>query len=100
MWGLLNQPEKEPPWPSKIQGFSFSPLRADQDPLVDRLPTEAQIQDDLKLLSDSAHAIRTYSVEGVFGKIPQIARQQGLNVALGAWIAVSYTHLTLPTTSP
>lgn len=87
MWGLLNQPEKEPPWPSKIQGFSFSPLHADHDPLRNKFPTEEQIWADLQLLSDSAHAVRTYSVDGVFGKIPEIARQHGLNVAMGAWIS-------------
>lgn len=86
MWGLLNQPEKEPPWPSKIQGFSFSPLRINQSPQLNKFPTEQQIHDDLQLLSDTAHAVRTYSVDGVFGKIPEIARQHGLNVAVGAWI--------------
>ncbi len=86
MWGLLNQPEKEPPWPSKIQGFSFSPLRADHNPQLGKFPTEEQIASDLQLLSDTAFAVRTYTVDGVFGKIPAIAHQNGLNVALGAWI--------------
>ena len=30
LWGLLNLPSEEPPWPSSIQGFSFQPMRADQ----------------------------------------------------------------------
>ena len=84
--GFAQSAWKEPPWPSKIQGFSFSPLRINQSPQLNKFPTEQQIHDDLQLLSATAHAVRTYSVDGVLGKIPEIARQHGLNVALGAWI--------------
>ncbi|MEJ2308778.1 MAG: glycosyltransferase [Gammaproteobacteria bacterium] len=86
MWGLLNQPEQEPPWPQKIQGFSYSPMRAEHDPEEKHFPTEEQILEDMRLLSGSAYAVRTYQAGGVYGKIPALAGQTGLNVALGAWI--------------
>ncbi len=85
-WALLNQPEFEPPWPKRIQGFSFSPMRAWHDPTTQNLPTESEIETDLRLLAGKTNAIRTYTVEGAQGKTPELARKYGLNVTLGAWI--------------
>lgn len=85
-WALLNRPEVEPPWPNRIQGFSFSPMRAWNNPLEYNLPTEEEIDLDLKLLADKTNAIRIYTVEGVQAKIPALAHKYGMNVTLGAWI--------------
>lgn len=85
-WALLNRPEVEPPWPDHIQGFSFSPMRAWNNPVVQNLPTAEEIDLDLELLADKTNAIRTYSVEGVQAQIPALAQKHGLNVTLGAWI--------------
>ncbi|MCK7502105.1 MAG: hypothetical protein MZW92_78440 [Comamonadaceae bacterium] len=30
-WAFANQPTPEPPWPSRIQGFSFQPYQKHQD---------------------------------------------------------------------
>ncbi|MBK1647058.1 glycosyltransferase [Rhabdochromatium marinum] len=86
LWALLNQPSPEPPWPARIQGFSFSPLQADQDPAAKRFPSVAQIDADLALLEGRAHAVRTYTVEDTLGEIPRLALEHDLNVTLGAWI--------------
>lgn len=32
LWGIVNAPDYEPSWPSKVQGFSFSPLRVQAVP--------------------------------------------------------------------
>ncbi|MGW8192655.1 MAG: glycosyltransferase [Desulforhopalus sp.] len=85
-WAYLNKPEDEPPWPKRIQGFSFSPMRIGNDPVKHELPTENEVEADLQLLSDKTNAVRTYSVEGVQQKIPELAAKYGLNVTLGAWI--------------
>ena len=86
LWAYLNRPEQEPVWPSRIQGFSFMPMRPGQSPLVNKFPSEAQVSEDLALLSGKTHAVRTYSTEGVLSKIPDLARPYRINVALGAWI--------------
>lgn len=90
-WAFLNRPEVEPPWPSRIQGFSFSPMQRWNDPTKDnnekRQPTEDEIEADLKLLANTTNAIRTYTVEGVQAKIPALARKYGINVTLGAWLS-------------
>jgi exo-beta-1,3-glucanase (GH17 family) len=85
-WALVNQPETEPPWPEIIQGFSFSPMRSHNDPLVENFPSAAEIEEDLALLAGKTHSVRVYSMEGALPEVPALARKYGLNVALGAWI--------------
>ncbi|HKT31184.1 MAG TPA: glycosyltransferase [Gammaproteobacteria bacterium] len=86
LWGWFNQPQQEPPWPRTIQGFAFSPFRADQNPNQDQYPSDAQIDADLKLLAGKTYALRTYSVDGTLADIPKLAAKYGIHVALGAWI--------------
>ncbi len=86
LWALLNRPGDEPPWPTRIQGFSFSPMREDDDPAKDLLPSVEEIDADLALLQGESYAVRTYSVLGSLGEIPRLARAHGMNVALGAWL--------------
>ena len=86
-WALLNQPEQEPPWPSRIQGFSFSPFQEGQSSITGPMPSETQIESDLALLADKTHAVRTYTVQGTLDRIPALARKYNINVALGAWIS-------------
>ena len=63
LWALANRPEQEPPWPQRIQGFSFSPFREGQSPLEKIYPTLDQIEADMVLLEGKTHAIRSYTVE-------------------------------------
>ena len=87
-WAWLNRPTSEPPWPTRIQGFDFSPFRANEDPtdLEMPMPTDAEIDSDLALLEGKVNAVRTYSVAATLGDIPELAERHGLNVALGAWL--------------
>ena len=85
-WAYLNQPKNEPAWPARIQGFCFSPYREGQSAVDKIMPSEAELESDMALLADKTHAIRTYTVEGVMGKIPAIAQKYGLNVTVGAWL--------------
>ena len=86
IWAYFNQPQPEPPWPERIQGFAFSPFGVDDDAIEQRFPSIEQVERDLELLKGRTHAIRTYSVEDVLGEIPALAQKHGINVALGAWI--------------
>ena len=86
VWAFVNRPTSEPPWPAHIQGFAFSPFRAGEDPTRNEMPTGAEIDSDLKLLSGKVNAVRTYSALGVLGDVPQLAARHNVNVALGAWI--------------
>ena len=86
LWAVVNQPDREPAWPAKIQGFSFSPMRGEENPMRKIFPTAAEIDEDLALLAGDAHAVRSYTVEGPLAQVPELAKAHGLNVALGAWI--------------
>jgi exo-beta-1,3-glucanase (GH17 family)/cellulose synthase/poly-beta-1,6-N-acetylglucosamine synthase-like glycosyltransferase len=86
VWAFLNRPATEPPWPAHIQGFSFSPFRISEDPTHHIFPTDAEIDSDLKLLTGKINTVRTYSVAGSLGDVPQLAERHGINVAIGAWI--------------
>lgn len=89
LWAYLNRPEQEPVWPKgKVQGFAFSPMRQDDNPLEQLFPTVDEVDADLALLKDKTHAIRTYSMEAVLPAIPRLAEKYDLNVALGAWIGL------------
>ncbi len=85
-WALLNQPAQEPTWPAKLQGFSFSPMRADSNPSKDIYPKVEDIDKDLALLKDTVHAVRTYTVKDTLAEVPRLALKHRLNVTLGAWI--------------
>jgi len=85
-WALLNQPVNEPTWPAKLQGFSFAPMRADSDPSKDIYPSVEQIDEDLALLRDTVHAVRTYTVKDTLAAVPRLASKHRLNVTLGAWL--------------
>jgi exo-beta-1,3-glucanase (GH17 family)/cellulose synthase/poly-beta-1,6-N-acetylglucosamine synthase-like glycosyltransferase len=90
LWALANRPDQEPPWPSRIQGFSFSPFRGGESPLEGIYPSETQIDADLALLKGKTHAIRTYTVESFLAKVPELALKHGINVALGVWVDADY----------
>ena len=85
-WALTNQPSSEPPWPSSVAGMSFSPLRPGDDPAEGLYPSREEIDQDIALLADKVHSIRTYGVGGTLGDIPALAFKHGLTVTLGAWL--------------
>ena len=89
-WALYNRPESEPVWPERIQGFAFAPFHARQAPIWSRYPTPEQIESDITLLENKAHAIRTYTVEHSLGEIARLAEKHGVNVALGAWVSANH----------
>jgi len=86
LWAYLNQPEQEPAWPDRIQGFSFSPAQEDDNPIEHILPSAAEIDADLALLSGKTFAVRTYTIEGTLAQVPELARKYNINICLGAWI--------------
>lgn len=86
VWAWINRPDTEPPWPAVIQGFSFSPMRAHNNPMLGSFPTVEEIDEDLALLEGKTHAVRTYTLEGTLAEVPALAGKHGINVALGAWI--------------
>ncbi|HEV2212291.1 MAG TPA: glycosyltransferase, partial [Gammaproteobacteria bacterium] len=75
-----------PSWPESVQGFSFSPFRGNEDAIAHRLPTDEEIDADLRLVSGWSNTVRTYTVEGTLGDIPRLAQRYRMHVMLGAWV--------------
>lgn len=86
IWSAFNQPHSAESWTGEIVGYDYSPYRFGQNPNKGSVPTTEQIDEDLKLLSQHAQAIRTYSTIEGLDVIPDIAGKYGLSVALGAWV--------------
>ncbi|WP_127470693.1 beta (1-6) glucans synthase [Thiomicrorhabdus aquaedulcis] len=89
VWFWLGQPHAviEVERPGKMQSISYAPFDKHQSPLNgDFVLTPGRIQTDLALLAQDFETIRTYSVTGL-EEIPQVARQHGLKVYLGAWVS-------------
>ena len=71
----------------KLNSLSFAPFREGQGPLDEKFPNPEQIDDDLRLMGEKTHTIRTYaSAEGSMPMIPGLARKHGLKMIQGAWL--------------
>ena len=86
LWAYLNQPQNAREWDGVMMGLSFNPLRRHHDPVKRSYPNRKEIDQDLELLKDRTHAVRTYSVNYGLDVIPELAAKHKLNVTLGAWI--------------
>ncbi len=88
IWAWINRPhEPAAGWSGKITGFSFSPMRRDDNPLHGELPSPAEIESDLKFLTGKITAVRIYGMNGGLELVPGLAAKHGLNVTAGAWIS-------------
>ena len=85
-WWWQGRPIAVPDAPSKvIPCVSFAPYRGSQsvtDPEL--IISAAQIEEDLKLLSQHTRCVRTYGVGQGLDRVPEIAKQFGIKVMLGA----------------
>ncbi|MGZ8162417.1 MAG: glycoside hydrolase family 17 protein, partial [Methylobacter sp.] len=86
IWSYVNNPLQLQPWTKTTMGVTFNPMRKHDTQKNNSFPSEAEIEQDIILLSDKVHAIRTYSVLKGLYKIPELAAKHGLNVTVGAWI--------------
>lgn len=70
----------------KLGSLSFAPFREGEDPLQKHKPNPKNIAEDLQLLADKTHSIRTYSSVNGMEVIPDLVRQNGLTLTQGAWL--------------
>jgi exo-beta-1,3-glucanase (GH17 family) len=70
----------------KIVSLSYAPFREGQSPLQEIFPSAEEIDQDLRLLADRTHSIRTYASAESMGPIAKLAGKYGLQVTQGAWL--------------
>jgi len=91
VWYYLENPQKPPAWDGHLQGVTYSGYREGQSPLTHTYPTDAQVTQDLQLLSGVTDHIRTYaSAQGP--DVPALAAPYGLTVTAGADITNDDAH--------
>lgn len=74
----------------KLMSLSFAPFREGFSPLDESFPLVEHIDEDLRLLADKTHGIRTYASLGGMEPTPEIARKYGLSMIQGGWLGYGY----------
>ncbi|MCX7088904.1 MAG: glycosyltransferase [Methylococcales bacterium] len=86
IWEYINHPLKMQSWDRTMMGVTYNALRKDQDPKKHNMPTDAELEEDLTLLSDKVFSVRTYSSLDGLERVPALAAKHDLNITAGAWI--------------
>lgn len=86
IWTYINNPLQLPPWNSTMMGVTYNGTRQDFSPEKKNYPTREQVQEDFELLAGKVHSIRTYTALEGMEVVPEIASQNGMNLAMGGWI--------------
>lgn len=84
-WSGLGATPSAPDVLARVNGLTYAPFGRDDAPWVREVPAAELIAADLKQLAGVTHQIRTYSA-AQFPELPALAAQNGLRVALGAWL--------------
>ena len=91
LWWGLGRPEPMPNLQGEASGrpcLSYAPFRGDESPLVGDIQIDpARIAADLGQLATRTGCIRTYGVNHGTHLVPELAKQAGLKVMLGIWLA-------------
>ncbi|MEE9326877.1 MAG: beta-(1-3)-glucosyl transferase, partial [Cocleimonas sp.] len=85
-WSYMNRPDSLQSWNGPMMGVTFNPNREHHNPEKGLHPTKDEIDQDLSLLSEQVHAVRTYSMLNGLGEVPELAAEYNLNVTMGAWV--------------
>ena len=72
-------------FPLKLRGLGYGPFRDGQSP-SGKYPATDELRKDLHLLKKVTYSILTYSSKDTLGKIPGLAKAEGLKVISGIWL--------------
>ncbi len=70
----------------KLRSLSFAPYRDGFSPIAQKFPLPEHIDQDLALLADKTHTIRTYSILGGMQPTADFARKHGVEMIQGGWL--------------
>ena len=86
IWYAAQETTTPPDVRGSIDYVSYSPYVGGHDPKDQRTVSAEQIERDMKVVSEIAGGVRTYSVIDGVDQVPALADKAGLNVMLGAWV--------------
>jgi exo-beta-1,3-glucanase (GH17 family)/cellulose synthase/poly-beta-1,6-N-acetylglucosamine synthase-like glycosyltransferase len=85
-WVLFQTVASAPNFAGQLASVSYTPFDGSAHPDSGTTSSVQQIRADLKAIAPYARMVRTYSSTGGSELIPEIAREFGLRVSVGAWI--------------
>src|SRR5581483_8156800 len=83
-WALSRDIVGAPPYDGQLASVSYTPF--EHHPDSGKPATAEQIRADLKAIAPYTRMVRTYSSTGGTELVPEVAREFGLRVSVGAWI--------------
>jgi len=86
VWAVSRDIISAPAFNGQLASVSYTPFDGSAHPDSGRRSSADQIRADLKAITPYTRMIRTYSSTGGAELIPEVAREFGLRVSIGAWI--------------
>src|SRR6187401_753603 len=86
VWAVSRDIISAPAFNGQLASVSYTPFDGSAHPDSGRRSSAEQIRADLKAITPYTRMIRTYSSTGGAELIPEVAREFGLRVSIGAWI--------------
>ena len=86
LWAASNHVISAPAFNGQLASVSYTPFDGSARAGSGRNATPEQIRADLAAIAPYARMVRTYSSTGGTELVPEIAREFGLRVSVGAWI--------------
>lgn len=86
IWYAAQETTTPPDVRGSIDYVSYSPYVGRHDPKDQQPVPLSQIEHDMKVVSEIASGVRTYSIIDGVDQVPAAAEKAGLNVILGAWV--------------
>ncbi|MFM9848677.1 MAG: glycosyltransferase [Hyphomicrobiaceae bacterium] len=86
LWHFTKTEVSAPDFSRPLTSVSYTPFDGSAHPDSGTRTTAAQVRADLGAIARSTRAVRTYSSTGGSEIIPEVAKEFGLKVSVGAWI--------------
>ena len=86
IWAASRDIISAPNFNGQLPSVSYTPFDGSAHPDSGRRSSPEQIRADLKAIAPLTKMVRTYSSTGGAELVPEIAREFGLRVSVGAWI--------------
>ena len=86
VWAVSRDVISAPAFNGQLASVSYTPFDGSAHPDSGRRSSAEQIRADLKAIAPYTRMIRTYSSTGGAELVPEVAREFGLRVSVGAWI--------------
>lgn len=84
-WAALDRDVDAPDWNAPIRGFAYNPSHLYTQADSENIP-EDRLRADMEQMKKYTNRVRIYSVSRGLDRLPVIANELGMKVALGIWI--------------